>query len=83
MAEKAIPNQWIHSQKAGSSKLKYKEGNAGNGTKPVGNKSAEVGSSKLVKNIEGYVGNGTHPEVNSVIPQAVGKFLRLQILSGF
>ena len=39
----------------------------------MGNKSTEVDSSKLVKNIEGYVGNGTHPEVNSVIPQAVGK----------
>ena len=73
VVEKAIPNQWIQSQKAGSSKLKYKDGNVGYGTKPVGNKSAEVGFSKLVKNIEGYVGNGTHPEVNSVIPQAVGK----------
>ena len=30
-------------------KLKNKDGNAGYGTKPVGNKSAEVGSSKLVK----------------------------------
>ena len=73
VAEKAIPNQWIQSQKAGSSKLKYKDGNVGNGTKPVGNKSAEAGSSKLVKNIEVYVGNGTHPEVNSVISQVVGK----------
>ena len=72
MAEKAIPNKWIQSQKEGSSKLvKYKEGKAGYGTNPVGNKSTEVGSSKIVKNIEGYVRNGTHPEVNSVIPQAV------------
>ena len=73
MAEKAIPNQWIQSQKACSSKLvKHKGEYAGYGTNPVGNKSTEVGSSKLVKNIEGYVGNGSHPEVNSVISQVVG-----------
>ena len=68
VVEKAIPNQWIQSQKASSSKLKYKEGNVGNGTKPMGNKSAAIVSSKLVNTIEGNIGNRTHLEVNSVIP---------------